>query len=353
MYTSSSTRPTHWPQTTFTRAFIIAAIVQAVVVTVLESYVLAKWQAFLRPSAVQVPDSRLIPTFLVILVFAAVYSLAFIQDGLRRRSAIQVAVACVLNVALLVNSAIQPGKIHTSIASMSGSRDALDQPLVHLEKDIWAEVRVVLVLLPCLVAVFTLLMVGLAWKIHGEFEWEVYRFIAGDPSMKRRFLAYQIYILLLKVYFFFIIGWIAQLAAQVLVIGGVEFIATLCAVPVITAVGIMSHFWTKRENRPGTVFTIMHLAGLGYFIYKLVVIYTWEEVRYMYEAGWTMLNFFAGASIALLFLTVVNSIVCLCNFGKGLKVYLIPNEKEEDSLVSYEPSMLAYNPPAARRLSLD
>ncbi len=72
----------------------------------------------------------------------------------------------------------------------------------------------------------------------------------------------------------------------------------------------------------------------------------------MYEAGWTMLNIFAGASIALLFCTVANSTVCFCNFGKGLKMYLIPNEKEE-RLMSYEPNMLAYNPPAIRRLSLD
>lgn len=36
MFTTSNTKPTHWPQTTFTRAFFIAAIVQATVVTVLE-----------------------------------------------------------------------------------------------------------------------------------------------------------------------------------------------------------------------------------------------------------------------------------------------------------------------------
>tara|TARA_R110002060_G_scaffold44942_1_gene56310 strand:- start:208 stop:432 length:225 start_codon:yes stop_codon:yes gene_type:complete len=59
----------------------------------------------------------------------------------------------------------------------------------------------------------------------------------------------------LKVDFFFIIGYIAQLAAQVLDIGSVEFIATLCAVPLIIAVLILSHFWTTRENRAGTIFT--------------------------------------------------------------------------------------------------
>lgn len=94
------------------------------------------------------------------------------------------------------------------------------------------------------------------------------------------------------------------------------------------------------------------MAVLGYFIYKMIVMYTWKDVHFMYEAGWTMLNIFASASIALLFCTVVNSIVCFCNFGQGLMMYLVPNEKEEN-LMSYEPSMLAYNPRAVRRLSLD
>lgn len=65
------------------------------------------------------------------------------------------------------------------------------------------------------------------------------------------------YILLLKVDFFFIIGYITQLTAQVLDIGGAEFIATLCAVPAILAVLILSHLWTRRENKPGTMCTIV------------------------------------------------------------------------------------------------
>jgi len=96
----------------------------------------------------------------------------------------------------------------------------------------------------------------------------------------------------------------------------------------------------------------MLCAALGYFVYKMIVMYTWKDVHYMYEAGFTMLTLFACTSASLLFCTVVNSIVCFYNFGKGLKPYLIPNEKAE-SLLSYEPSMLAYNPPVVRRLSLD
>merc|ERR1711964_846487 len=185
MFTTSNTKPIHWPQTTFTRAFFIAAIVQATALTVLESYVFGKWQAFLRPNAVQVPSSRTIPTFLTLLVFASLYSLIFIYDGLRRRSSIQISISCILNIGLIVYTAIQPSKIHTSIRSMEGSRDALNQPLVDLGMDMWGDVKIVLIVLPVVVGVLT-------WKIHGEFEWEVYRAIAGDSGMKRRFLAYQV-----------------------------------------------------------------------------------------------------------------------------------------------------------------
>ncbi|KAH7323943.1 hypothetical protein BKA65DRAFT_540523 [Rhexocercosporidium sp. MPI-PUGE-AT-0058] len=353
MFSASHTKPTHWPQTNFTRAFFIAAIVQATIVTVLESYVFGQWQAYLRPNAIQVPASRTIPTFLTLLVFASLYSMIFVYDGLRRRSSIQISISCLLNIGLVVYTAIQPDKIHKSVLSMAEARDALNQPLVDLSMDMWGYVKVVLVVLPVVVGVLTVLMGALAWKIHGEFEWEVYRAIAGDSGMKRRFLTYQVYILLLKVDFFFIIGYIAQLAAQVLDIGSVEFITTLCAVPLVFATLILAHFWTTRENRAGTILTAAMLcAALGYFIYKLIVMYTWKDVHYMYEAGFTMLVLFACISAALLFCTILNSILCFCNFGKGLKTYLIPNEKEE-SVLSYEPSILAYNPPVARRLSLD
>ncbi|KAH6707501.1 hypothetical protein BKA61DRAFT_738847, partial [Leptodontidium sp. MPI-SDFR-AT-0119] len=353
MFTASNMKPTHWPQTTCTRAFFIAAIVQSTVVTVLESYVFGKWLAFLRPNAIQVPASRTIPTFLTLLVFASLYSLVFIYDGLRRRSSIQIIISCILNVGLIVYTAIQPGKIHTSIQSIERSRDVLNQPLVDLSMDMWGDVKAVLVVLPVVVGVLTVLMAGLAWKIHGEFEWEIYRAIAGDSGMKRRFLTYQVYILLLKVDFFFVIGYIAQLTAQVLDVGSVEFITTLCAVPLILAILILSHFWTTRENRAGTIFTTSMLcAALGYSIYKLIVMYTWKDIHFMYESGFTMLTLFACTSAVLLFFTIMNSVICFCNFGKGLKMYLILNEKEE-SLLSYEPSVLAYNPPVPRRLSLD
>ena len=68
----------------------------------------------------------------------------------------------------------------------------MNQPLVDLDFDIWGHVKVVLVVLPILLGVLTVIMAVLAWRIHGEFEWEVYRAIAGDSGMKRRFLAYQV-----------------------------------------------------------------------------------------------------------------------------------------------------------------
>lgn len=89
-------------------------------------------------------------------------------------------------------------------------------------------------------------------------------------------------------------------------------------------------------------------------MYRIIVMFTWKTIPFMYEDGYTMLTFFACSSIILLFFTIVNSIICFYSFGKGLKLYLIPDDKDKaESLMSYEPSMLAYNPPVARRLSLD
>lgn len=66
---------------------------------------------------------------------------------------------------------------------------------------------------------------------------------------------------------------------------------------------------------------ILYLGGLSYFIFKLVRIYQ-PGHRQNYEAVRRSLTAFAVITILLILLTITNAIVCMRNFGKGLKPHL-------------------------------
>ena len=72
---------------------------------------------------------------------------------------------------------------------------------------------------------------------------------------------------------------------------------------------------------------ILDHGGLVYFIFKLVRIWTWKEY---YEAVQKSLTAFAVITILLIILTIANGIICMLNFGAGLKNHLQVPKKDDE-----------------------
>jgi hypothetical protein len=68
-------------------------------------------------------------------------------------------------------------------------------------------------------------------------------------------------------------------------------------------------------------FQILYFGALGYFLFKLVRMYS-RARRAAYLPARKSLTFFAVITIVLLVLTIINACVCTHNFGKGLKRYI-------------------------------
>lgn len=77
------------------------------------------------------------------------------------------------------------------------------------------------------------------------------------------------------------------------------------------------------------VIMILYLGGLAYFIYKLARIYDPIEQQY-YMPVRKSLTAFAVLTIILIILTIINALVCLFNFGRGLKHHLNSPRQEID-----------------------
>jgi hypothetical protein len=105
---------------------------------------------------------------------------------------------------------------------------------------------------------------------------------------------------------------------------------TIATIPVTIAILLAAAYFARRENKPGMICVIiLYFGGLSYFLFKLVRIYQpGHEEDYM--AVRKSLTAFAVITILLIILTIANAIVCMTNFGKGLKTHLMALKRVEE-----------------------
>lgn len=104
---------------------------------------------------------------------------------------------------------------------------------------------------------------------------------------------------------------------------------TIATIPVTIVILFAAAFFIRRENKIGQVAVIiLYFGGLTYFVFKLVRIYQ-PGHRESYFAVRKSLTAFAVITILLIILTIVNAIICMRNFGAGLKTHLLARKVEE------------------------
>ncbi|RSM07745.1 hypothetical protein CEP52_005065 [Fusarium oligoseptatum] len=260
---------------------------------------------------------------------------------------------CFSNLALMVYTAIQVDQIKEAF-DILGMHNALEKDVT--AADLWGDVKPYLVAIPAIIAAATVGMIFISWKIYQEYAWDILKNIGADYRMKKRFLHYQIYIALLKFDFFFFLGFIVQFVVVVAEKNDPEFALTIVTIPITIAILLAAAYFTRRENKPGMVCVIiLYLGGLSYFLFKLVRIYQ-PGHKEAYEAVRRSLTAFAVITILLILLTIANAIVCMCNFGKGLKPHLQSLSRKRK--VEEKPDINSINmqdvkPQAPSRMTID
>lgn len=142
-------------------------------------------------------------------------------------------------------------------------------PSQEIDPQIADETRPLLIAIPCILALGTLSLAFVAWKLYDEFAWTIYKHISADLRLKRRYLAYQIYIALLKFDFFFFLGFTVQFVVIVIDHDSLEFALTVAAIPVTILILLMAAFFTRRENVWGMILIIVSWsqhADIAYYI---------------------------------------------------------------------------------------
>ncbi|KAK5992675.1 UPF0658 Golgi apparatus membrane protein C23H3.04 [Cladobotryum mycophilum] len=322
-----------WPA-----AFMIVTGLQAIICLGFESYVFGKFQlslgSYVHDPAVQ-SQYKTIPTFLTLFIFGFIYELVIVGDALRMKNTIQVIGVCIANLALLVYTATQVDQIQLAIRVLHTHGALLDGMTSEM---LWHDLKPYLVAIPAIIAIITICMSFIAWRLYQVFAWDILKIIGADYRMKKRYLHYQIFIALLKFDFFFFLGFIIQFVVVVANRKDPEFALTVATVPVTIAILFAAAFFTRRENKPGMIIIIiLYLGGLSYFIFKLVRIYQPSHAD-SYKAVRKSLSAFAVITILLIILTIINAIICMRNFGAGLRDHLKHSRKAEE-----KPDLTAYS----------
>ncbi|KAH6692599.1 hypothetical protein F5X68DRAFT_273813 [Plectosphaerella plurivora] len=329
---------------TWPRAFFFVTVIQCVICLIFEAYVFGVFQNGLSDRAAAMKsEARTIPTFLALFIFCFLYEAAVTWDALRNKNTIQVIGVCIANLAIMIYAAIQIDEIMIAVQKL----DSVTNP------NMWEDMRPFLVAIPCIFALGTICMSFVAWKLYQVFAWDILKTIGADYRMKQRFLHYQIYIALLKFDFFFFLGFTVQFLVIVGDIEVVEYALTAAAIPVTIGILMSAAYFTRREIKPGVIVVIiLYIGGLSYFVFKLVRIYQ-PYYSTFYIAVRKSLTAFTVVTILLIVLTIINAIVCMRNFGNGLKEHLNKKKTVEKNTDLNSVSLQDVKPQMASRMTID
>lgn len=175
----------------------------ALLVMGLEGYIFARYELEIEKLddlARSSTSSRAIPTYFTLFLFAEIFGLVLAWDSLRLKNTIQVIGLCIYHLALLIYAVIQIDQIKEALG-----------PVLILDLSVWGghsplSLEPWLIVIPSLIGLSVLALSYYAYRLYEEFGWTIYKHIGADLAMRRRYMAFQIFIALLKFDFIFFVG---------------------------------------------------------------------------------------------------------------------------------------------------
>ncbi|KAL4920006.1 hypothetical protein BDW62DRAFT_29897 [Aspergillus aurantiobrunneus] len=307
----------YWPTSKNERWFCSTMVVQAILVLTLEIYNLVQWQSWVHPNATQVPISYSIPITLSLIMFSVVYEVLLCLDMVHHKNSILLLAICISNGCVLIYSVLQYTFMETTTHTIQDNRDFNLEPLVDINRDLWKEIQPAEVLVPIVVGLTTLVMFPVAYSVHSEFSWAIYQCVQGDLKSRYEYLGYEIYLVLNKFDFYYLVGFIIQYNLVDVHFKEPEYSLTMALIPAALLLMSLGAYFVRREYRVATIFiAICRLGVVAYLLSRIIIL--GGDLHYT-TPGRALMFLFAVVALILSILIVLCTIYCTLNFKQGLK----------------------------------
>ncbi|GAA5868444.1 hypothetical protein JCM8547_006277 [Rhodosporidiobolus lusitaniae] len=254
------------------------------------------------------PQLTSVATYLSLFILAVVFEIGITLDALQQKNIMTLVVLCAFQVAMLVYSAVLPSQLSTALDGSNA-----DTPLVRRLTHIYT------IIIPCVVGAATVVMTGMLYPLRAEFGWDTFKRIGADIRIRDAFVRYQRFVCLVKFDGFFFVGFAMQFLVLVSGTPTVEFVLTIVALPVIIVALALFAIVVRIESRTGVYCSfVVQAAGMAYFVYKIVRIYSTSNSD-RYDAAKATLTIFSIISLLMLLVTTILMGLCMLNFGMGLR----------------------------------
>lgn len=123
-----------------------------------------------------------------LFILGVVFELLVALDALQEKNILTLLLLLIMQWSFVVYSALLPSQLITAVRGSNA-----DVPDVRYYSKAYS------IVIPAVIAGFTVAMMWLIWRLYGEFGWNLYKTLGADLRTKRMYAQYQGFVCLLKV----------------------------------------------------------------------------------------------------------------------------------------------------------
>ncbi|KAJ1901320.1 hypothetical protein LPJ66_000874 [Kickxella alabastrina] len=244
--------------------------------------------------------------YFLLLVIAAIFGVFLLVGGVMNGDTIQIIGYCAFSLFGMSLAIFRYYQVRSWLLS-----DFYDNVFQDIQGPMLASIGVM--------AGMTVFFGVMAYFLYNTFGWEIYKRVGADMKIRRMYINYRLFVLLLKIDFFVFVGFAVSYIILILKSSDPEFAITIALVPVTLLVLLLA-FWSLRRESVMTmwVFIVLLCASTAYFVYKCARMYDpKQEAKFAKQRP--MMTYYTIVSLVVISATLHQAVTCLANFGYGLK----------------------------------
>ncbi|KAF0442437.1 conserved fungal protein [Gigaspora margarita] len=328
----------------------ISIILQAIIITVLESFVIYFHVNFVKQYQLSRQGDGISEADLIyhaIFILSLFFQVLLAADALWNRNAVQLMSLVLFNFLSLIYAGIQ--LYQHKILEDEGTQNATYAPDTSLfpindrdapKRYYEARMRPIEHTIIGLISGFSVYLAFMSYKLSKEFGWENYKTYSADIKLRNTYLHLTILQTLIKLDVFFIGSYALQLIPSQK-IGYTYSIMELVLIFFFGTLMLLLAWFSVTMEMKYLLLSVINVYSLSliYFAYRLVTVNVITSVDGTdpYEFTRRFLSFFLATTFGLVAVTVFYSVICFRNMMRGYYVLTVfgRSENEAEGLSPY------------------